>query len=70
MWKPFCEKGKKLIFFRGGLDVILFSRGKMEVRTDNELDYANKHFGADTMVFQQPDGSVWLHTSNRYLKKV
>ncbi|WVZ21982.1 hypothetical protein V8G54_000526 [Vigna mungo] len=45
--------------------VLLFSRGKMEVRTDKELDYANKHFWADALVFQQRDGSVWLHTSNR-----
>lgn len=58
------KKEESTFFFRGGLDVLLFSRGKMEVRTDKELDYANKHFWADALVFQQRDGSVWLHTSN------
>ena len=37
----------------------------MEVRLDKELDCTNKHFWADAMMFQQPNGCVWLHISNR-----
>jgi len=66
MWKPFCEKGEEsTFFFRRRLDLLHFSRGKMEVRLDKELDCTNKHFWADAMMFQQPNGSVWLHISNR-----
>jgi len=67
MWKPFCEKGEEstCFFFQTKARLLLFSRGKMEVSPDKELDCTNKHFWADAMVFHQPDGSVWLRTSNR-----